>query len=403
MGVTAGLIGTTLVCLSNISIMVFVLSGRIEGAYGVLYKGSCERTRSLNVWIHLVVNALSTLLLGASNYCMQVLSAPTRDELVRAHTAQDWLHIGIPSFRNLRYIAKNRAYIWSALLLSSVPLHLFFNSVAVTTLQANEYLVIPTTEEWMHGAAYNTSGLNHTSPYVNVTEIVANMTSLSLNTTSRPDWYTVDGLSEAKYRNVSAKHCFDAYNDQYVSSLGNVYIVQDGATILGSGDIPELSMPDEYPSGKWRCHTSDVCNDGYQNFTRNATYWQPYYRPVQYCLIEEVPERCSLILSIPIAILVIISNMIKAICMGWMLRRYRRHLPLVTLGDVIAHFLDNPDPQTKGRCLLSRRAVEAQWTYERFNGTKSDEVGLVPQEYRPKRRRWRTASSGRRWFFTYLS
>ncbi|KAF3048725.1 hypothetical protein E8E11_009855 [Didymella keratinophila] len=84
-------------------------------------------------------------------------AATKQDELVQAHAIQLWLYIGIPSFRNLRFIVRDRAYVWLALFLSSVPLHLI-NSVAITSLQGNEYMVIPTTEDWLNGAAYNTSG-----------------------------------------------------------------------------------------------------------------------------------------------------------------------------------------------------------------------------------------------------
>jgi hypothetical protein len=48
--------------------------------------------------------------------------------------------------------------MWFALLFSSMPLHLFFNSVVFTMLQANEYLVIPAPKNWLSGAVYDISG-----------------------------------------------------------------------------------------------------------------------------------------------------------------------------------------------------------------------------------------------------
>jgi hypothetical protein len=227
MGVLVALIGTTLVCLFNIVVTIYILCrGNTKSGYGSLYSGDCKKTRDLNVWVHLVVNVLSTLLLSASNYCMQVLSAPTRDELVCAHARRLWLHIGIPSFRNLQYIARDRAYMWLALLLSSMPLHLFFNSVAFTTLQANDYFVIPTTEDWMSGAPYDTSGFSNIT--TNVTEM--ERTFPRLNRTAL-GFYTIDGVYEAKYNNLSAEECFNAYDSQYLPKFGNIYIVQSGSTI----------------------------------------------------------------------------------------------------------------------------------------------------------------------------
>lgn len=91
---------------------------------GVLSEGDCERIKTLNSGIHILINILSTILLSGSNYCMQCLSAPTRGEIEKAHTAGTWLDVGIPSLRNLRHINRRRLVLWLLLGLSSLPLHL---------------------------------------------------------------------------------------------------------------------------------------------------------------------------------------------------------------------------------------------------------------------------------------
>ncbi|KAK3899103.1 hypothetical protein C8A05DRAFT_46749 [Staphylotrichum tortipilum] len=48
---------------------------------GILFEGSCSRVRTLNTALHVVINALSSVLLAGSNYCMQCLSAPTRSQM----------------------------------------------------------------------------------------------------------------------------------------------------------------------------------------------------------------------------------------------------------------------------------------------------------------------------------
>lgn len=89
-----------------------------------LYEGGCSKTRSLNTGLHLLINILSTLLLGATNFFMQCLLAPTREEVNLAHSKSRWLDIGILSLRNLKYISKLRVGLWSLLSLSSLSLHL---------------------------------------------------------------------------------------------------------------------------------------------------------------------------------------------------------------------------------------------------------------------------------------
>ena len=89
-----------------------------------IFQGDCSRTEKISAGLHVIINVLSTLLLGASNMCMQLLVAPTRSEIDKAHKDFVWLDIGVPSFRNLRYIGKERLVIWIILGISSIPIHL---------------------------------------------------------------------------------------------------------------------------------------------------------------------------------------------------------------------------------------------------------------------------------------
>lgn len=88
----------------------------------------CSLMKKMSMWLHLAINVLSTVLLSASNYCMQCLSSRTREEVDRAHANGMWLDIGVPSVRNLQHISWRRAITWWLLGLSSVPLHLLLVS-----------------------------------------------------------------------------------------------------------------------------------------------------------------------------------------------------------------------------------------------------------------------------------
>jgi hypothetical protein len=89
-----------------------------------LMEGDCQRVEFWNNGLHVVINILSTILLSGSNYCMQCLSAPTREEVDKAHANKRWLDIGIPSIRNVRHLGKQRIALWVVLALTSLPLHL---------------------------------------------------------------------------------------------------------------------------------------------------------------------------------------------------------------------------------------------------------------------------------------
>jgi len=112
-----------IVFLINLSVTIWA-SAAYPKTGGDLSEGDCGRIKDLNRWLHILINALSALLLSGSNYCMQCLSAPTRVDIDKAHKARRWLDVGIPSIRNLRHIDRHRLVLWLLLGLSSIPLHL---------------------------------------------------------------------------------------------------------------------------------------------------------------------------------------------------------------------------------------------------------------------------------------
>jgi hypothetical protein len=88
-----------------------------------VYSGKCNTVKNAGIGAHVVINILGTLMLGASNLCMQLISAPSRKEINRAHARGIWLDIGVPSFRNLRHIPKRSVVVWCILALTSIPIH----------------------------------------------------------------------------------------------------------------------------------------------------------------------------------------------------------------------------------------------------------------------------------------
>jgi hypothetical protein len=119
-----------LVLIINLSITVFAMSKRNTEQQNFVDvippngKWSCDQVRQYNRWMHFGINALSITLLGASNYCAQLLVAPTRSEVNKAHRNRTWLDIGVQSTRNLRKTNVRRRYLWILLMLTSGLLHL---------------------------------------------------------------------------------------------------------------------------------------------------------------------------------------------------------------------------------------------------------------------------------------
>jgi hypothetical protein len=114
------------VLIINTGFLAWAVHSRgITGGLGVLYEAPCEATKRANIGVHLLINILSSALLGASNYCIQCLSAPTRPEVDKAHQKGNWLDIGIPSLRNVvsSNFGMRKKICWWILAISSLPLH----------------------------------------------------------------------------------------------------------------------------------------------------------------------------------------------------------------------------------------------------------------------------------------
>lgn len=124
-GVAASAATVVLVLLVNVGIVIWVsLHFPINAGIATLLQGDCRRSKRWALWLHLFINALSTMLLAVSNYTMQCLHAPTRREVDRAHKQGKWLAIGLPSLRNITSVSWKRSALFLLLTMSSVPLHL---------------------------------------------------------------------------------------------------------------------------------------------------------------------------------------------------------------------------------------------------------------------------------------
>jgi len=127
-GVKLSAILTTCIFVLNLIITIYMLAKYGTGDSGngtvLIYSGQCKKTQQYSLWLHFAINAISTGLLAAGNYTMQVLISLTRAEVNKSHENNDWVEIGVPNLRNLRRISTDRVVLWWLLALSSVPLHL---------------------------------------------------------------------------------------------------------------------------------------------------------------------------------------------------------------------------------------------------------------------------------------
>jgi hypothetical protein len=112
-GLHAGLYASIAVLLSNITLLSVGLAthdNTFPDMTTIAKGGETYRTTAISTALHALINVMSTILLTTSNYAMQILCAPTRQEIDRAHARGQWLEIGIMSVHNLRHVDRKRLY-----------------------------------------------------------------------------------------------------------------------------------------------------------------------------------------------------------------------------------------------------------------------------------------------------
>ncbi|KAL8700901.1 MAG: hypothetical protein Q9201_005196 [Fulgogasparrea decipioides] len=358
----------TIVFLINLVLTTWAAANYgVQEGIGTIHDGSCSRTKNMSLWLHLAINVLSTTLLGASNYCMQCLSAPTRKEMDRAHQRCIRLDIGVPSVRNLRFISWKRSLLWLLLVSSSVPLHLFYNSAVFSTLSAREYTILAISPSLARGESFNASGVlpdNSTAPsrppgYFSQTDLIEYGLRVLKNSGDKSLW-----------QHLETKQCIQAYRQEFMSVHGDVLIVSSALDDSYPIEYIDTSIPkarSAFTYGyNWMCQDYkdwiDYITHGFQfvngqceltNLSKASENWRIRDFPVNSCLSFRAEEHCRLQFSLPLLILVTVCNLIKAA--GMILMTCRRDAdPLVTLGDTIASFLTRPDATTRENCLATK-------------------------------------------------
>ncbi|KAK5653795.1 hypothetical protein OQA88_7953 [Cercophora sp. LCS_1] len=415
-----------LIFFANLGLTIFAIVryGSQKGV-GLIFEGECYKVRSLDQWIHLLINLLSTGLLSASNYCMQLQVAPTRANVDRAHRKGERLDIGIPSLRNLRYVSTWKRVSWVLLALTSVPIHLIYNSAVFQSLSSTNYTIAVVKDSFLNGSTWTLEAAESRrlgmAGWDTLEEGRLNPTSFN-NTQIIQDMQREAMAGFYTRRNVSS--CFDLYDD-YWRPQGNALIFVRNLTVQSPTDdslllyVSVIPRSDDWAKNMWALGngTSDWFAISPTPLVKPITAWYlgpPAYE-VSHCLVqppEQIPSRCRFEYSPYIMSIVCFMNLVKVIIMIiiWAQRRSQNALPrppeeetLYTLGDAIASFMRVPDLTTVDMGLVTKYEL---MTTRRWRITKGWRVQRVttlanpsrePREYRFEARRWHSAISPRRW------
>ena len=235
LGVLLCAIAATIVMIINIILTITAVAvaysrTKDQGfVSATLYEGKCSTPKNWARGLHLLINILSTIMLAASNYCMQCLSSPSRQNIDDLHPKQEWLDIGIPSLKNLFFIGWRRRVLWMLLLVSSLPIHLMFvsesiflfcgsnkkiryNSAVFYALGTNEYHVMVASSDF----DFDHQPSNDTD-FANCFEDNIAM--------SMSDFYS------GEFQRLEKEQCIDAYAVDFLGGRGNLVIITNNSTV----------------------------------------------------------------------------------------------------------------------------------------------------------------------------
>ena len=249
-----------------------------------------------------------------------------------------------------------------------------YNSVIYPNTAANEYVVVVANEAYLNGKIYTYHSEYDSSQWGDASSI--GMLGRSLQ----------EKMAANQLKRLENGDCIDNYRSNLQSKYSNVIVV----TSLNETSLPNPSAwsfsptPQKGSSAEKDTTASWLCggfNIGKSCIVTpdNASDWKFAYCPpsssqilpgigfctgsaqvnvtkAEYCLAEPTDAPCSVGLSMPLLITVIIMNAAKVCALIYLTFR-RTFRPLVTLGDALASFLSYKDLTTENLGPVSAHEI----------------------------------------------
>ncbi|RDW59555.1 hypothetical protein BP6252_12642 [Coleophoma cylindrospora] len=355
----------------TLTILVYVSKLPNLGPLRTVRQGSCSMIYKLDTTLHLAINVLSTLMLGASSLCLQLASAPTRQQVDEAHKNGCWADIGVPSLRNLKIISWQATLIWIVLVITSTPIHFLYNSVVFSSLASNDIVWSVASKGY-----FNPTTWNHTAPE-NSTEW---FTSLNQNwtreDTTPEEWQDTLELHNhyisdpSSYVNISAYDCTMNSTEPFKWRSNLIMVTSEPErSHFKNGSIPDWtfngSLLDWGIQGwanqvfvgvcnSWRNTTGKLNCTDIGKITQSDLVGKQFgnlWYDIDYCMASSESLSPNTRPQVESCHLEVVPVMLCD--------------TLVTIGDAVASFLEVPDPTTKFLGRTTKAFVKSQntsWT-----------------------------------------
>ncbi|KAK4141295.1 uncharacterized protein C8A04DRAFT_14224 [Dichotomopilus funicola] len=322
-GVALTVLATLAVLIAGFVCLMVAISGKPSSASvaAAVYVGACGTATAVNMGVHAAITVAAVVLLAGANYVFQVLTSPTRAEVDAAHRQERWVDIGVPSLRNLKWIGRGRAALAVLVVVMAVLTQILYHAVVFVSQTAPSFKAAMVSEPFVRGAAFSGDFAADGSGF------------------SRPDLLALQRrVVDGDLVRLSAPDCMDQFGGAFETAYSAVLLVSDTQTTsTGMSRVTPPALVD------------------------------PSAMQVQYCLaLPAPPPTCQVNLNASLLGIVALLNSIAVVATSAVLfRRRSAFRPLVTLGDAFASFLQDPDPTTRGACLLTKSDVVRGRTWPR--------------------------------------
>ena len=213
------------------------------GDTSILFSGSCKTSSRLSLGLHFLLNIISSAILASSNFFMQILLAPTREDVDKAHTRRRFAEIGVQSFRNLGIVPLSNAIIWVLLAVKSVPLHLVFNSCILESRGSTKFLMVVGSDGFTKGAEFSAPGVGQGNWYDSTQQLNATLADIQ------------NSLSNSTWERLNLADCWERYNDTRATLTDHRHVVlvisnrnESETTGWTASEVRFNATADDFPS-----------------------------------------------------------------------------------------------------------------------------------------------------------
>lgn len=324
------------------------------GLTGTLATGHCDGIKTATKYMRMVFAAITTLVLAAASYTAQVLTAPSRSEIDTAHSRRRALELGVLSFRNLRFVSKRGVFMAGVALLCGLSVGTLYNTAFFPVYQSRDYNVALVNEAFVHSTPNYKDIQKKLQPWPRRWQSDKDTITIT--------WAEYSTISRRNndWRILSPQECINIYAADYQSEYRHVLAVTKDSsphpTLIHFHS--QITRP-ATRQHDWLCpHKSFAFDRSYYScspWTIPPHDWRigEHDHRITYCLAEKPSTiACTISYSRTPLLALTLSLATLSIIMAAAALSHRPP-PILTVGDAIASFLEDPDPHTEGMCTYT--------------------------------------------------